>query len=354
MTDAAPRTQMAAAVYTGDGAMTVEHRPIPEPGPDQVRIEVARCGICGTDLHLVLERYARPGSVLGHEWCGRIAALGTAVEGWAVGDRVVAGPKDGCGACRACRAGRPAVCRQRGPSEYFSLNGAFAEFVVVEASRLIAVPYEVDDRAAALTEPLAVVLHALTLAAPHPPDRVLVTGAGPLGLLVIAALRARGIEHITVSEPAPLRRSQAEKVGARRTLEPSDLPEPPMGEPVDDAYDIVFECSGRADAATAALDQLDRAGILVSLGTGSEAPRFNHNRMIVLELTVIGSYNYDDGGFHDALALLASGALPIDDLLDPDDVALDGVFDAIVGSAEGHRRGKVLVDPWANKEPASA
>ncbi len=341
---------MAAAVYTGGGSMAVQRRPIPRPGADQVRIEVARCGICGTDLHLVLEHYARPGSVLGHEWCGRIAELGDGVEGWAVGDRVVAGPRHGCGACRACRTGRPAVCRQRGAAEYFSPDGAFAEYVLVDATRLIAVPDEVDDRAAALTEPLAVVLHALTLAAPQPGDRVLVTGAGPLGLLVVAALRARGIEHITVSEPAPLRRTQAERVGASRTLEPVELPEPPMGEPVADAYDIAFECSGRADAATAALGQLDRAGILVVLGTGSEAPRFNHNRMIVLELTAIGSYNYDDGGFRDALALLASGALPIGDLLDPDDVALDGVFDAIVGSADGRRRGKVLVDPSAKQE----
>jgi (R,R)-butanediol dehydrogenase/meso-butanediol dehydrogenase/diacetyl reductase len=341
---------MTAAVYTGHGAMAVEHRPIPEPAAGQVRIEVARCGICGTDLHLVLEHYARPGSVLGHEWCGRIAELGDGIDGWAVGDRVVAGPRDGCGECRACRTGRPAVCRQRGPSEYFSPDGAFAEYVLVDASRLVAVPDVVDDRAAALTEPLAVVLHALTLAAPLPADRVLVTGAGPLGLLVVAALRARGVENVTVSEPAPLRRIQAEKVGARRTLEPVDLPEPPMGEPVADAYDIAFECSGRADAATAALDQLDRAGILVALGTGSEAPRFNHNRMIVLELTAIGSYNYDDRGFDDALALLASGLLPVDDLLDPDDVALDGVFDAIVGSAAGRRRGKVLVDPSAKQE----
>jgi len=216
---------------------------------------------------------------------------------------------------------------------------------VVDAARLRPVPDEVDDRAAALTEPLAVALHALTLAGPERGDRALVTGAGPLGLLVVAALRARGVDDVTVSEPAPLRRAQAERVGAARVLTPGDLPAPPAGEPVAEPFDIAFECSGRAEGATAALDQLDRAGRLILLGTGGTPPPFNHNRLIALELVVAGAYNYDADGFDDALTLLASGALPVDELLDPDDVGLDGVADAIEGSAEGRRRGKVLVDP---------
>src|SRR3954451_11809344 len=101
---------MRAAVYVGDGAIEVQELPVPELGPDEVLIEVSHCGICGTDLHLVLEQYARPGSVLGHEWAGTIAALGSEVEGWRLGARVVAGPTPGCGTCRACTSGRPSVC----------------------------------------------------------------------------------------------------------------------------------------------------------------------------------------------------------------------------------------------------
>ncbi len=343
---------MLATVYIGDGAMEVQAQPVPEPGDGEVRIEIARCGICGTDLHLVLEKYARPGSVLGHEWCGRIVELGAGVQEWSVGDRVVSAPSPTCGECRSCRRGRPAVCRRRGATDYLSFRGAYAEYVIANGANLRKVPDEVDDRAAALTEPLAVVLHALTLAELEQEDRVLVTGAGPLGLMVTAALRARGIDEITVSEPSALRREQAMRVGARRVVEPGDLPEPPMGEPVADAYDIVFECCGQPDAATSALNQLDRGGTMILLGTGFREPRFNHNRMIVLEVVMLGSYNYDEGGFDDALAMLASGVLPVDELIDPDDVGLAGVHAAIVESGEGLRRGKVMVDPSAGHEEA--
>ena len=343
-------TSMQALVCAGGGELEVQTLAAPEPGPGEVRIAVARCGICGTDLHMVLEGYARPGSVLGHEWSGRIDELADDVRGWAIGDRVVAGPAPACGECRSCRRGRPAVCRRRGATDYLSFRGAFAEYVVAEAAHLRRIPDEVSDRAAALTEPLAVVLHALSLAEVEIDDRVLVCGAGPLGLLVIAALRARGVADITVSEPAPLRRDQAGRLGARRLIEPADLPAAPMGEPGADPFDIAFECSGRADAASTALDQLDRAGTLVLLGTGGAPPRFNHNRMIVLELTVVGSFNYDHDGFDDALDLLASGVLPIDDLVDPVEVGLPAVAAAIRESADGLRRGKVLVDPSARRE----
>src|SRR5260221_9545420 len=106
---------MAAAVDTGDGAIEVQHLPVPELGSADALIEVSHCGICGTDLHLVLERYARPGSVLGHEWAGSIAALGPETGAWEIGARVVLDPTSGCGECRACRRGRPAGWLRREP-----------------------------------------------------------------------------------------------------------------------------------------------------------------------------------------------------------------------------------------------
>src|SRR5260221_13221337 len=108
---------MAAAVYTGDGAIEVQHLPVPELGSADALIEVSHCGICGTDLHLVLEKYARPGSVLGHEWAGTIARVGARVSDWEVGARVVVNPNPGCGECRSCRRGRPAVCLRRKPPD---------------------------------------------------------------------------------------------------------------------------------------------------------------------------------------------------------------------------------------------
>jgi (R,R)-butanediol dehydrogenase/meso-butanediol dehydrogenase/diacetyl reductase len=336
---------MPAAVYVGDGAMTVRELPVPQPGAGEVLVEVSHCGICGTDLHLVLEQYARPDSVLGHEWAGTVAAVGDGVDGWELGARVVADTTPGCGTCRACRRGRPAVCLEREPPDYLSFRGAFCRYVVVAAARLLRVPESLSTRAAALTEPTAIAVHTIALSGAEPGDRVLVTGGGPVGLLTTAVLRAQGIDDITVSEPAPARRERALAVGASAVVAPDDLPRAPMAGTVPNPFTIAFECSGNARAAESALEQLDDAGTLVFVGTGHEQPRVNHNRVIVLELTIIGAYNYDAAGFRPALDLLASGALPLDDLIEADDVSLDGVLDVMQRLSAGDLAGKVMVVP---------
>ena len=336
---------MAAAVYQGDGRITVEELPVPSLEPNAVLVEVSHCGICGTDLHLVLEQFARRGSVLGHEWAGTVAAAGSAAGRWEPGARVVANPQPGCGTCRACRRGRPSVCLQRDPPDYLGFRGAFCGYVTVDAERLLRIPEALSTRAAALTEPTAIALHTANLSGVTPEDRVLITGAGPVGLLMVAVLRARGLHDITVSEPAPTRRERAREIGAARVVTPDELPAVPIGQVADGPYTFAFECSGHAAAAEAALDQLDYAGTLVFVGTGSTPPRINHNRMIVLELTAIGAYNYDAAGFAPALALLASGDLPLDLLIEPADVLLDGLLDAMHRLVAGELPGKVLVRP---------
>ena len=336
---------MPAAVYVGDGQMSVQELPVPVAGAGDVLVEVAQCGICGSDMHLVLERYARPGTVLGHEWAGTVISLGPGVSGWEPGDRVVSNPTPGCGKCRPCRRGRPSVCLEREPPDYLSFGGAFCRYMVVRAERLLRIPDALSTRAAALTEPTAIAIHTVNLARVDTDDRVLITGAGPVGLLTLSVLLARGVTDVTVSEPSASRRERAKAIGAAAVLAPDELGGAPLGRPVEHPYAVAFECSGHAGAAEAALDQLDFAGTLVFVGTGREMPRINHNRMIVLELTAIGAYNYDDEGFGPALALLAGGALPTDLLIEPDDVALSGVLDAMQRLARGEIPGKVMVRP---------
>jgi len=336
---------MPAAVYVGAGRLEVREVPVPEVGADDVLVEVSHCGVCGTDLHLVLEEYARPGSILGHEWSGTVAAVGDAVSGWAPGAAVVGNPQPGCGRCRACRRGRPSVCLERPPPDYLGFSGAFCQYLRVAPPRLSPVPDGLALRAAAITEPAAIAVHAVGLADVDADDRVLVTGAGPMGLLVVAVLRARGVEDITVSEPAPTRRARAGEVGATRVVHPDELPPVPIGRTAARTYTVAFECSGRADAASAALDQLDYAGTLVFVGTGSDSPRINHNRMIVFELTAIGAYNYDAAGFGPTLELLAAGRLPLDTLIDPTDVTLDELGGVLHRLGRGELPSKVLVVP---------
>lgn len=337
---------MRAAVYLEKGRVEVQQRPLPALGRRDVLLRVSHCGVCGTDLHLVLEGWGRPDSIGGHEFSGRIVARGADVQGWSIGDAVVAGPVPGCGRCETCLAGRPAICAERPPAGSDDFQGAFAGYAKVDERQLFRVPAALSLREAALTEPLAVALHGIHLSGIRPGQRALVSGVGPIGALTVAALRAGGVDDVTVCEPRPARRALAAALGADPVIEPDGLGVPPMPFTiVDDAVDVVFECSGKAAAFEAGLAQLKRAGTLAIVGTGMERPRLDPNRVLLNELTVTGCYEHDAHGFEDALALLASGALPTELLIEPADVRLDGLLPAMHDLVAGRLAGKVLVQP---------
>jgi threonine dehydrogenase-like Zn-dependent dehydrogenase len=154
------------------------------------------------------------------------------------------------------------------------------------------------------------------------------------------------VEDVSVSEPSPVRRARAEQVGARRALPPDELARPRMPfELLDDACDVAFECSGAPRAFRAALAQLRKSGTLVIVGSGMEKPRLDTNRVLLNELRVTGAYNYDEDGFQRALSLLASGRLPTQLLIEPEDVPLQGLLGAIERLAAGEIGGKVMVVP---------
>lgn len=338
---------MPAAVFQGVRAATVEQRPLPAMGPDDVLVEVSHCGICGSDLHYLLDWGGTPGVIEGHEFSGTIAAVGGAVTGWATGDRVVGGPSPRCGGCAPCRSGRPSLCEARGRVGIDDgWQGAFAGYKVLPAAQVLRIPDGLSHRHAALTEPLAVALHGIGRAGgAGRGTRWLVTGGGPIGFLSVAALRAEGVDDIVVSEPHERRRRLCEKLGAR-CVHPDDLAVPVLPhDVVAEPFDVALECSGNAGAMVAALAQLDRGGTLVLVGAGVHAPRFDPNRILLNELVVTGAFCYDADGFPRALALLASGRLPLDLLVEPDDVALGGILDAAIAIHDGELAAKVMVAP---------
>ncbi len=265
-----------------------------------------------------------------------------------MGDEVVGGPSPRCGTCEYCVGGRPSLCTGRETPGLSTepWQGAFARYKKLPSSQLLRVPDGVSVRAAALAEPLAVALHAITRAEPAPGDRILVTGAGPIGALVLCALRAKGIDDITVSEPAPLRQELARQLGAVEVVTPDDLPSfRNPGEVRADGFHVVFEASGITEAQEQALAQVRRGGTLMLVGAGPGLPRWSASRILLNEIWLTGSYVYDDGGFEEALALLASGAIPVERLIEPTDVSLDGLLEAIHELATGRVAGKVLVVP---------
>jgi threonine dehydrogenase-like Zn-dependent dehydrogenase len=340
---------MAAAVYQSPGVVTVEDRPVPRPGPDQLVVRVHHCGICGSDIHQLRDGWGfQPGAVAGHEWSGTVASIGDEVKDWAVGERVVGASSPKCGKCRRCREGKPSQCEQRSSAITDHSDGAFAEFILVRAVGVLRLPAALSARHAALAEPLAVALHGITRSGVAPGDRVMVIGAGPIGALTVAALKAMDVHDITVVEPAVGRQELARSLGATDVIDPSELETFPSWEPERlsaRAVHVVLECSGHKSAIEAGFHQLLRGGTLVMVGAGIEHPTFDPNRMILNELHVCGSFVYDLGGFERALELLATESFPSDLLIDPTDVPLDGVADALEALATGRIAGKVMVVP---------
>lgn len=340
------QTVMQAAVYREQGLMEVEERPVPKVGPNDVLLEVSHCGVCGSDVHFVSEGWGTPGSVEGHEWSGRVVAVGDQVTQWKVGDAAVGGPTPRCGKCEHCLADRPSLCVERStPGSSAHSDGAFAEYILTGETHLRRVPDGMDMRVAALAEPLAVALHGITRSGLQAGQRLLVTGGGPIGTLSVAAARALGVNDIVVSEPHPKRRALAERLGARVVLPEELVPPPTPGDVVDEPFDVALDCSGNARAMESALCQLKRGGTLVIVGAGIQRPKFDNNRILLNELVITGAFVYDADGFERSLELLADPNFPSEVLIEPDDVPLEQILDAIGRLHEGELAAKVMIVP---------
>lgn len=334
---------MKAAVYRAPGELELAKLPVPSPGPTEALVEVAYCGICGTDLHNVLDGWGVRDNVGGHEWSGRVIEVGDSVD-LEIGQLVIGGPDLGCGYCPPCRAGRNNLCQDRGAIGTEDVQGAFAEYVAMDSGKLIPISDDLDPRLAAYAEPLAVSLHAVTTSEISAGDRALVFGCGPIGAGITAVLAERGHE-VTVVEPGAARQELAKRLGARiiepDSLETSWYP----GDIPDDAADIVFEASGVKAAFEAGLGRLQRGGRLVLVGNGLDYPTLDTNRMILNELVVTGAFTYDATGFEDAIELIGSGSLPLEALIEPEARPLDELLDTMRELRAGSIAGKVMVQP---------
>jgi (R,R)-butanediol dehydrogenase / meso-butanediol dehydrogenase / diacetyl reductase len=304
----------AAVVGTGRDVRVVDiERPAPALG--EVLIDVACCGVCGSDLHMLSAGLVPAGHVLGHEFTGVVAAPGPGVTGWTAGDRVAVLPLVACGRCYACRAGRPNLCEEQGIDEGPGIGrpGGYAESVAVPAAMLRHLPDNVSDAHGALAEPLAVALHAIRLSAAEPGEPVCVLGAGPIGVLTVAGLVAGGYGRIAVVEPGPGRRAAVERQGVP-ALAPEDalarVPQLLGARPT-----TVIDSTGHPSAAPLALNLLAPAGRLTVVGLPDDPAALDLSMVAFKELTIRGSLVYDEQDFALALALLAAGSIPCDKII---------------------------------------
>jgi L-idonate 5-dehydrogenase len=316
---------MLAAVLHAARDLRVEPRPVPELSPGMVLLRVRRGGICGSDVHYFEE--GRVGSfvvtapfVLGHEVCGEVAAVADGVTTTSVGQRVVVNPARQCGHCDYCRAGRGNLCRNLrmlgSASTRPPTDGGFSEYLRVGAEQCYPMPEGMDDGLGAMMEPFAVALQAMTRAGSVASRRVLVSGGGPIGLLIAIAARAFGATTVALSDPVAERRETASGVGADAVLDPGAPSfEADVAHLTDDGFDVLFEASGSAVALRQAFSQVRRGGTIVQVGSFSEPEvALPMSQLLVRELVLTGSFRYGDV-WPQAIRLVASGRVNLRPLI---------------------------------------
>ena len=257
-------TRNRAAVLHAVGDVRIEERPPPDPGPREVLVEISAVGVCGSDVHYyehgrIGDHVVRAPLVLGHESAGRVVARGEQATRHAVGDRVTLEPGVPCGGCRECRAGRYNLCRDVVFFGTPPVDGAFANLVAIHEDFAFALPDSLSDEEGALMEPLSVAIWACRKAGVRAGDRVLVTGAGPIGLLAMQVARASGAAELVVSDTNEHRLDVARRTGATRTVTPGDE----LGE-----VDALIECSGHPAALAGGIAAIRPAGTAVIVGMG--------------------------------------------------------------------------------------
>ncbi|MGB7189878.1 MAG: alcohol dehydrogenase catalytic domain-containing protein [Acidobacteriaceae bacterium] len=307
-------SQFHAAFYEGSQTIRIGECTLVPPGPSEVQIRVSYCGICGTDLHVfhgAMDHRVHMPQVLGHEMAGTIVAIGSIVKDFMPGDRVTVRPLAPCGDCPACRAGHSHICHNL---KFIGIDvpGALQGFWTVPAHTLHRLPESVSLDHGALIEPIAVACHDVRRGEVTKDDYVVALGGGPIGLLVGLVAQSRGA-RVVVSEVNPFRVNLAREFGLD-AINPheSDLAQKVMEETGGAGADVVFEVSG-SQAGAELLTQLPRVrGRIVVVAIFSQPPKIDLFRFFWRELQLRGARVYEPEDFEAAIALAASGKLPLD------------------------------------------
>lgn len=304
---------MRALVYEGPGTLEMVSLADPVPAAGEVLLEVLAAGVCGTDHHIVAgELGVPPGTVPGHEICGRIVALGSGVEGWSVGDRVVSYGQVVCGACPACLSGHQNRCVS---PEGFGLTrqGGFAELVPVPASCLVTLPDSVTAEVGAIaTDAIATPYHALvSVGRIRAGESVVVVGTGGLGMHAVLLARMAGAGRIVGVDSSPAARDAALAAGADDVFDPTAEKDPERAlRHLARGSSLALEFVGRAETVESGLAALSPGGRLVVVGVGHDRPRLPPLiRFIGTEISVHGSFGSTLAEIETVIGLIAAGRI---------------------------------------------
>ncbi|WP_024820645.1 MULTISPECIES: NAD(P)-dependent alcohol dehydrogenase [Micrococcaceae] len=327
-TDTLPES-MRTSVLVGTKDLTVENRKLPEYASDEVLVKIAAVGVCGSDVHYY--RHGRIGDfvvdaplVLGHEVSGTIVAVGDDVDDSRVGQRVAIEPQRPCGKCRECRAGLYNLCPKM---EFYAtppVDGAFAEYAVIQDAFAHPIPDNLTDEAAALLEPLSVAITTMRKAHVVPGSSVLIAGAGPIGIICAQTAKAFGASEVIVTDLVAEKRERALTYGATRVIDPVEVDIANAGLDVN----AFIDASGSPRAVDAGIKAVRPAGYVVLVGLGNPEMTLPVEHIQNYEINVTGIFRYTDT-WPAAIHLVSSGLVELDSLvtgrfgLDEVEAALD-------------------------------
>ena len=314
---------MKALVKFAPGNGNVEIRDVPEPScnKDQIKLEVAFCGVCGTDIHVLHDTFRNyPPVILGHEFAGVVVEVGANVKGIALGDRgaVLGATAVTCGQCPHCLSGHFMFCSSRRGMGH-GVNGAFARYVVIRSDQFYRVPEYLTMEEASLSEPFAAAIHAVNeLTEVRFGDTALISGPGPIGLLCLKLLVAEGIKTIVVGTAGDeWRLEAAQKFGAFATIKVSE--QNPFETARDLAngigVDVAFECAGHEQSVRTCLLALRPMGSYTQVGICGRDIQFPMDQILYKQLRMQGSVCYSTRTWERMMNIFAQGKIRLGDLV---------------------------------------